>query len=250
MSGEPYLSVVIPAYREELRLGAALEKIEAFRRTRPWTSEVIVVDDGSPDGTARVAGEFMRGKTGYRLIRADKNAGKGAAVRRGMEEATGKYRLFSDADLSTPIEEVEAFFPYLVGRGPVGVRYDVVVGSRRVAGARLEQRQPFHRELSGRIFSLLVHLLVFPGFLDTQCGFKMFTAEAARQIFRRQRITRFAFDVEAMFIALRVLGYKVKEAPVRWMDSPATTVRLFQDSMMMFKELFVIRKNYKDRVYQ
>lgn len=247
MTESIYLSIIVPAFREEQRLLPTLQKIEAYRRIKPWKSEVLIIDDCSPDGTSRVAEAFMAGKTGYRLLRNERNLGKGGSVRRGMLEAEGRFRLFTDADLSTPIEDVDSFFPFLEGAG--GMRYDGVIASRRVEGAKLEQRQPIYRELSGRIFSILVRLLAVPGFFDTQCGFKIFTAEAAQQIFPRQTILGFGFDVEILFIAIRVLAYKVKEAPVRWMDSPATTVRLFQDSTRMFRDLLLIRKNYRENLY-
>lgn len=248
MSDDIHLSIIIPAFREENRLPPTLNAIEAYRRIKPWKSEVLVIDDCSPDGTSRVVEEFMKGKTGYRLLRNEKNLGKGGSVRRGMLEAVGRYRVFTDADNSTPIEDADSFFPFFEGAVD-GTRYEVVIASRRVDGAQLLKRQPLHREASGRIFSLLVHLLAVPGFLDTQCGFKMFTAAAAQEIFRRQTITGFGFDVELLFIAMKVLGYKVKEAPVHWQDSPATTVRLFQDSTRMFSDLLTIRENFKNRLY-
>lgn len=166
-----------------------------------------------------------------------------------MLEARGRFRLFTDADLSTPIEEVDGLLSYLDGTRPEAGRFDIAIASRRVKGARLSQRQPAHRELSGRVFSLLVRALVMPGFLDTQCGFKLFTAAAAEQVFSRQTIPGFGFDVEALYIARRVLGLQIKEAPVRWTDSPATTVRLFHDSLKMFNDLLVIRNNNARGLY-
>jgi len=249
MTDSIHLSIIVPAYREEKRILPTLQKIEAYRRVKPFRSEVIIVDDCSPDGTCRVVEQFMADKTGYRLLRNEKNTGKGGSVRNGMLAAQGTYRLFSDADLSTPIEDADGFFNYFEGAVD-GAKYDVVIGSRRVAGAHLVQRQPLHREASGRIFSLLVRALAVPGFYDTQCGFKMFTAAAAEQIFKRQTIPGFGFDVEILFIALNVLGYKIKEAPVHWEDSPATTVRLFRDSTRMFRDLLTIRKNNEKKIYQ
>ncbi|MBV9079926.1 MAG: glycosyltransferase family 2 protein, partial [Elusimicrobia bacterium] len=207
MSEPVHLSIVIPAFNEAGRLGPTLDAIEAFRRSRRYTSEVIVVDDCSLDGTARLAEMFAAGKDGYRILKNERNLGKGGAVRRGLLEARGAYRLFTDADLSTPIEQVDSFFPFFDGTAD-GTRYDIVIGSRRVRGARLDKRQPIHRESAGRLYSLLVRLLALRGFLDTQCGFKMFTARAAEEVCRRQTVTGFGFDVELLYIAVKVLRLK------------------------------------------
>lgn len=236
MTTPVHLSIIIPAFNEETRLLPTLEAIEAYRISRPFVSEVLVVDDCSIDNTSGVVTRFAEKHDGYRVFRQPFNQGKGAAVRAGMLATTGAYRLFTDADNSTPIEQADSFFPFFDGSAD-GTKYDVVIGSRRVKGARLARRQPPHRELSGRIYSLLVRALVIPGFLDTQCGFKMFSARAADGIFPLQTIPGFGFDIEVIIIAIKRLGYRVKEAPVLWIDSSPSQVRLLRDSVGMFREL-------------
>jgi dolichyl-phosphate beta-glucosyltransferase len=234
--GAPHLSIIVPAYNEAQRILPSLETLAAFIQNQSYKSEVIVVDDCSTDETNEIVREFIARHAHFKLERNEINRGKGASVKRGMQIARGHYRLFSDADLSTPIDEVTKFLS-LIEAGA-----DVIIGSRRVSGARLVKRQPVHREASGRIFSLLVRMVTLGGFLDTQCGFKLFTAHAAEKIFPKMTIERFGFDVEILFIAQR-LGFKIKEAPVTWIDSPASQVRLFRDSIHMFADLFRIRRN-------
>ncbi len=235
MSSAINLSVIIPAYNEEKRIGPTLWKIAAFLSRQSYKSEIIVVDDASFDRTRAVVEDFPTDKVPVRLLTNNKNIGKGAAVRRGMQQAKGAHRLFSDADLSTPIEEVEGFLK-------LSPPYEVVIGSRRVKGSNVAKRQPALREASGRIFSLLVRLFTVRGFIDTQCGFKMFTAKAADEVFKRQTINRFGFDVELIYIAKK-LGFKIKEAPVTWVDSPDTRVRLLRDAPKMFLDLLTIPLN-------
>ncbi len=230
----PTLSIIIPAYNESKRILPTLEKIEKFRQLQSYTTEIIVVDDASTDGTSDVVETFIADKPFFRLVRNEKNIGKGGSVQRGMLLAEGAYRLFSDADMSTPIEEVQKF---------LGLKYvDVVIGSRRVTGAHLAKRQPVLREAAGRIFSVLVRFLVLRGFLDTQCGFKMFTGAVAEKVFRRQTIMRFGFDVEILFVAKKI-GCEIREVGVHWEDSPFTRVHLFRDSTAMFLDLLRIRRN-------
>ena len=237
------LSVIIPAFNEERRILPTLEKVDAYLKGQTYTSEVIIVDDCSTDKTFSVVKEFIAARPTWRLFKNAQNLGKGASVKHGMLAAKGEFRLFSDADLSTPIEEVEKFFPYF-DAGPDGrAAYDVVIGSRRVKGAQVAVRQPFMREAAGRVFSRLVRLLTLRGFVDTQCGFKMFTAQAAENIFFKETINRFGFDVEILYIAIKIFGYRVKEAPVVWMDSIFTRVRLLQDSSRMFVDLLRIPWN-------
>jgi len=241
------LSVVVPAYNEALRILPTLEKIKSFLKKQPYRSEVLVIDDCSTDDTFEVVRARTAAWPNFKLIRNEKNLGKGGSVRRGMMEVTGRHRLFSDADLSTPIEEVRRFLDYVSTDGTHKV--DVVVGSRRITGAHIAVRQPVHREAAGRFFSLLVRLLTLQGVIDTQCGFKLFSREAANQIFRRQTIFGFGFDVEILFIA-KVLGFKVKEAPVVWTDSPHTKVNFWRDSIVMFIDLLRIRWNQVRGLYR
>lgn len=248
-SFKPHLSIIIPAYNEEARILPTLEKIEAFSNDRPYSCEVIIIDDCSKDKTYEIAKKFIENKPTYRLFKNLRNEGKGASVRSGMMAANGKYCLFTDADLSTPIEEAIKFLE--IAKGADGKpKADIVIGSRRVAGANVAQRQPFLREFAGRVFSVLVRLMTLKGFIDTQCGFKLFTLEAAHSIFPIQTISRFGFDVEILFIAVKRFNFNVVEAPVVWYDSPQTKVRFIRDSIRMFLDLFRIRANYWQGAYK
>jgi dolichyl-phosphate beta-glucosyltransferase len=233
----PHLSIIIPAYNESQRILPTLETIKAFIDKQSYSVEVIVVDDCSTDKTRDIVGAFVAGKNNFTLTANTRNLGKGASVKKGMLIARGAFRLFSDADLSTPIDEVHKFFTLLENS------HDIVIGSRRVKGANVVKRQPIYREASGRVFSVLVRLLLMRGFLDTQCGFKMFTATAAQSVFPKLTINGFGFDVEALYIAKEMQGLKIKEAPVSWFDSPNSQVRLWRDATRMFTDLLRIRWN-------
>jgi len=234
--GTPRLSVVIPAYNEESRLGATLERLAEFFGRVAYEVEVVVVDDGSSDGTFELARLFEPKFANLRAIKNERNLGKGGAVKRGMLSAGGAFRLFYDADGSTPIEEVENAWQYLDGG------YDAVIGSRALDPSKLEVPQPFLRRFMGMLFRWMVWVLVVPGFRDTQCGFKIFSARATEAVFKRQRLTGFGFDVELLFLA-RKLGFKVKEMPVVWRDSAFSTVKLPRDGIRMLKEILSIRWN-------
>jgi dolichyl-phosphate beta-glucosyltransferase len=227
---EPALSVVVPALDEEDRLPRTLERIASHLARRGEAYEVIVVDDGSRDRTAARAEA-----AGATVLRNETNRGKGFAVRRGMLAARGARRLMTDADLSTPIEEVDR----------LGARMDegddVVVGSRALPGSRIEVRQPWYRENSGRLFNLFVRALAVPGVRDTQCGFKLFSAAAASDVFSAARLDGFSFDVEALFLA-RKKGYRIAEVPVRWRNDAASRVSLVR-GFLAFPDLLRIRAN-------
>jgi dolichyl-phosphate beta-glucosyltransferase len=227
---EPALSVVVPALDEEDRLPRTLERIASHLARRGEACEVIVVDDGSRDRTAARAQA-----AGATVLRNETNRGKGFAVRRGMLAARGARRLMTDADLSTPIEEVDR----LCARMDEGD--DVVVGSRAVPGSRIEVRQPWYRENSGRLFNLFVRAVAVPGVRDTQCGFKLFSAAAARDVFSAARLDGFSFDVEALFLA-RKKGYRIAEVPVRWRNDAASRVSLVR-GFLAFPDLLRIRAN-------
>jgi len=233
----PRLSVVIPAYNEEKRLGATLERLAEFFAGTEYEAEVIVVDDGSSDGTFDLARSFEPKFSNLRVIRNEQNLGKGGAVKRGMLSANGEFRLFYDADGSTPIEEVENAWRYLEDG------YDVVIGSRALDPSKLEVPQPPHRRLAGALFRWIVWIFVVPGFKDTQCGFKIFSARATEEVFKRQRLSGFGFDVELLFLAKK-LGFRVKEMPVVWRDSVFSTVKLPRDGIRMLLELLQIRWNH------
>lgn len=233
----PWISIVVPAYNEEDRLGATLEAIRAFMDGRYPSYEVIVVDDGSRDGTAQVVRQRQATWPQLRLVSYHPNRGKGHAVAEGVKAARGQYCLFSDADLSTPIEELAHLLPALLEEG-----YAIAIGSRAVPGARLERRQPWLRETMGRIFNLFVQLLATPGLWDTQCGFKAFPTAVGQELLALQRVERFAFDVEFLFLARR-RGYRVKEVPVRWRDSPQSRVKVLRDAPRMLWDVLRIRWN-------
>jgi dolichyl-phosphate beta-glucosyltransferase len=227
---EPALSVVVPALNEEERLPRTLERIASHLGRSPGAWEVLVVDDGSRDRTAARAAA-----AGATVLRNETNRGKGFAVRRGMLAARGARRLMTDADLSTPIEEVDR----LGARMDEG--HDVVVGSRALPGSRIEVRQPWYRENSGRLFNLFVRALAVPGVMDTQCGFKLFSAAAARDVFSSARLDGFSFDVEALFLA-RKKGYRIVEVPVVWRNDAASRVSLLR-GFLAFPDLLRIRAN-------
>lgn len=209
------LSVVIPAYNEELRLPRSLERLRGFLDARGESYEILVADDGSRDATREAA--RAAGGGALRVLAADRNHGKGHAVRRGMLAALGERILMTDADLSTPIEEVVKL------EAALDAGADVAIGSRAVAGARIEVRQGALREAAGRAFNRLVRLLLLPGIQDTQCGFKLWRADAARQAFTPLRLEGFSFDVEALYVARRN-GRRIVEVPIVWRNDAATRV--------------------------
>jgi dolichyl-phosphate beta-glucosyltransferase len=228
------ISVVIPAYNEERRLGPTLKRVSAHLRKRRRRHEILVVDDGSSDGTAALVRGLTRRIPGLRLEGYGGNRGKGAAVRHGVEKAKGDLVLMTDADLSTPIEELDGLEAAL-RRGA-----DIAIGSRALDRSRITVRQPLYRELGGKFFNRLVRLLTVGGIHDTQCGFKLFKSGPAKDLFRRQRVTRFGFDVEALYLA-RKLGYRVAELSVAWENSPETKVRPVRDGLRTFLDLALIR---------
>jgi len=227
---EPALSVVVPALNEEDRLPRTLERIVSHLGRRREGYELVVVDDGSRDRTAERAKA-----AGAIVLRNETNRGKGYAVRRGMLAARGSRRLMTDADLSTPIEELDR----LCARMDEG--HDVVIGSRALPGARIEVRQPWYRENTGRFFNLFVRALAVPGVTDTQCGFKLFSEAAARDVFSSARLDGFSFDVEALFLARRK-GYRIAEVPVVWRNDAASRVSLLR-GFLAFPDLLRIRAN-------
>lgn len=233
------LSIVIPAYNEENRLPQTLRGVlDWLARGNFSFLEVIVVDDGSRDGTARVAEEFAQQNKCLRLARNPGNRGKGYAVRHGMLEAKGEWILYTDADLSSPIGEIEKLC-----RTAREQNAAVAIGSRAVDRSLVEVHQPALRELSGRCFNLVMRMVTGLPFRDTQCGFKLYRADAARQIFSRQKQDGFSFDVEDLLIA-RKLGVRTVEVPVRWANVEGTKVRLSQ-GMKSFLDLVKIRMDHR-----
>ncbi len=234
MNKDIYMSIILPAYNEENRLGPTLTRIGEYLDTKEWTAEIIVVDDGSKDGTVDLVEEWMKKDERIKLVRNPENKGKGFSVRNGMLRAKGRYRLFSDSDLSTPIEELDKLLSY------IGGRIDVTIGSRSIAGSDVQVSQALYRMLMGRIFNLIVRILFQTKMRDTQCGFKLFTRKAAEDVFPKAVVNRFGFDVEVLFLAEK-LGYKVQEVPVVWINSEESKVSAVRDSIGMFIDLFRIR---------
>jgi dolichyl-phosphate beta-glucosyltransferase len=242
-----YLSIIIPAFNEANRIGPSLHKAFQYFATKPYQVEILVVDDGSSDSTVETVKKICAAKPSglahvdCRVIPLGKNSGKGAAVQRGMLEAKGTVRIFTDADFSTPIHEVEKIIP-LIDSG----EYDIVIGSRAAEGRRLvKKHQPWYREAMGRFFNLLVQLLVFRGIRDTQCGFKGFSGDAAALLFSKQKVMNFSFDVEILYLARRN-GYRIKEVAIEWYNDERSTVGALSDSLKMFLELVRIRNLHRD----
>jgi dolichyl-phosphate beta-glucosyltransferase len=229
------LSIIIPAYNEERRLPKTLDRIGAYLNARSWRSEIIVVDDSSSDATANLVASYRDKYPSLRLVSNDRNRGKGFSVRHGILEARGEIVLFTDADLSTPIEEADKLLVALRDN-----HFDAAIGSRAMDRGLIELHQSFFREKAGVMFNLLVRLIIGIRFSDTQCGFKAFRRERTGIIFKHQRIERFGFDPEILFLAKRY-GLRVAEIPVRWSHDSGTKVHVIADGIRMAFELFVVR---------
>lgn len=236
-----FLSIIIPAHNEEHRLPPTLTAVDAFLARQTYTSEIIVVENGSQDLTAVVAEAFAAGHPRVRLIR-EAGRGKGLAVRHGMLAARGQYRFICDADLSMPIEEVAKFLPPQLD----GVA--VAIGSREAPGAR-RYNEPAYRHFQGRVFSNLVKLFALPGFEDTQCGFKCFRADAAEDLFAVQVFDGMSFDVEVLFIAVQ-RGYRIVEVPIDWYFRSESRVHPILDPLRMLRDILVIRRNWARGLYR
>jgi glycosyltransferase involved in cell wall biosynthesis len=234
----PWISIVVPAYNEEVRLKESLGKIDAYLREREVACEIVVVDDGSSDLTADIAVSYASHCVKHcsvRLLRNERNRGKGYSVRRGMLETTGKYALLTDADLSSPIDELPKLEEYVVNRD-----CDIAIGSRDVPGSAVEIHQSWLRENAGKVFNRIVRLSTGLPFWDTQCGFKLFKMDTCKEVFRKQRLERFAFDVEVLYIASK-WGLKTAEVPVVWRHAEGSKVRLFPDAPLTGWDLLKIR---------
>jgi dolichyl-phosphate beta-glucosyltransferase len=234
------LSVVIPAYNEEQRLPATLDRIATYLDAKPWRYEIVVADDGSSDGTPGVVEAAAARNPAIRLLRYTPNRGKGYAMRYGMPRAAGERLLMCDADLSTPIEEIEKLWARL-DDGAV-----IAIGSRALPESNLAVHQPFLREMIGRTFNLVVRIMAVPGIADTQCGFKLFRREAALALFPQMTIDGWCFDVETLYLARR-LGYRIDEVPVTWINSPNTKVNVLRDFRRTVGELLRIRSTWMFR---
>jgi dolichyl-phosphate beta-glucosyltransferase len=232
--GAPSLSIVIPAYDEESRIGGTLSRTFAYLDAELPESEVLVVADGSTDRTEDIVRRLADDEPRLRLLVSRVNCGKGAAVRRGVLESVGRRVLFMDADLATPLSEVA----HLLAALDEG--YDVAIGSRAHRESEIVERQPWARERMGKTFNVFVQALVIRGYWDTQCGFKAFTREAADALFDRLTIERFAFDVELLLLA-RDLGFRVREVPVAWSHVPESKVSPTRDATRMLVDLLRLR---------
>jgi dolichyl-phosphate beta-glucosyltransferase len=236
----PFLSIIIPAYNEQSRLPNTLEQVFHFLEKQSFKSEVIVVENGSTDKTFEVAQKFAEQHKNLRVIHNEER-GKGGAVQRGVREAGGEYVFICDADLSMPVEEIGKFLP------PALKDFDIAIGSREAPGA-VRYNEPYYRHLTGRVFNMLIRLMVLPNLQDTQCGFKCLRAEVARDIFPFQTLTGWAFDVELLYIAYQH-GYRILEIPIDWYFNADSKVRVLRDSWRMFIDLLVIRRNARRGLY-
>jgi len=242
MPKNTYLSVVIPAFNEVSRLPGTLREVGEYLAGQPYDSEVLVVDDGSTDGTADAVRNRSAVSSVQLLQHQDgANHGKGAAVRLGMMQARGAFRLTMDADNSTALDQIIGLWPWF-DQG-----YDIAIGSRRAPGARIEVHQPWIKEWAGHLGNVLIRALVVPGIADTQAGFKMFTSRAAQAVFPRQTIDRWGFDIEILAIA-RQLGYLIREVPIVWHNTPGSKVRM-GSYLNVLADVWRIRRNIKSGSY-
>ena len=232
----PKYSIVIPAFNERARIPATLDAVLGCIRAHQWDAEVIVVNDGSTDSTAQIVRDIAATAPELRLLENPGNHGKGYSVRNGVLNALGDVVLFTDSDLSAPIEEADRLFAAIADGA------DIAIGSRWLESGRQTHRQPLYRQFFGRCFNSVTRLVMGLPFVDTQCGFKAFTRAAAQTVFQLQTIERWGFDPEILFIALK-RGFTVKEVPVSWAHDARTRMSYLKDGMQMLKELAIIRWN-------
>lgn len=229
----PSISVIIPAYNEAERLPRSLKTVQDFLNSKNLSYEIIVVDDGSRDRTAESAKNSLMGIQ-HLILSNENNRGKGYCVRKGMLAASGKYLLFTDADLSTPIHELDRVLPHLEDG------YDIVIGSRAAKDPAVKREMLWYREVMGRAYNLFAQLILFPGITDSQCGFKCFKHDVARDLFSKQKLDGFSFDGEILYLA-RKKGYRIRELAVHWFQAPKSKVKIISDSFRMFFELVKIK---------
>lgn len=229
------ISIVIPAYNEKKRIEGSLAETCAYMNDFGMEYEIIVIDDGSSDGTGRIVERIAKDVRNVRLVRYDKNRGKGHALRTGVLVTKGDFVLVMDADLSTPMDELRKLMPYLSDG-----EFDIAIGSRALALSDIIKKQPWWRRGMGKTFNKIVKALVIGGFSDTQCGFKLFKGESARSLFGEAKIDRFAYDVEILALATKK-EYRIKEVPIRWINSPESRVDPVKDSLQMLADLVRIR---------
>jgi dolichyl-phosphate beta-glucosyltransferase len=232
----PKYSIVIPAYNESARIPGTLRSVVECVRANAWPAEIIVVDDGSKDATAQVVRAFAAGASEIRLIQNPGNRGKGYSVRNGLLQALGEIVMFTDADLSAPIEEAERLFAAIADGA------DIAIGSRWLERTRQTIRQPLYRQFFGRCFNGVTRAVMGLPFADTQCGFKAFTRTAAQTVFQLQTIDRWGFDPEILFIALK-RGYRIEEVPVSWAHDERSRMSYLKDGMRMLEDIAIVRWN-------
>jgi glycosyltransferase involved in cell wall biosynthesis len=231
---KPFLSIVIPAHNEEMRLPRTLEQVFAFLAGQGYEAEVVVAENGSTDRTLQVAQAYAAQHPALHVLQID-GRGKGLAVREGMLAASGEYRFICDADLSMPIEELSKFLP------PALDGFDIAIGSREAPGS-VRYNEPPYRHWGGRAINLAIRLLILPGLQDTQCGFKCFTSRAAQQLFPLQTLTGWSFDIELLYMARRQ-GMRVREVPINWYYDPDTKIRAVRDAINMLRDILRIHQN-------
>lgn len=229
-----FLSIIVPAYNEQDRIVPSLERIESYLKTLAKPFEIIVVDDGSSDDTLNIVNGIAASSPAMRIVTYKPNHGKGYAVRQGVAASKGKYVAFSDADLSAPIEEIEKLFKAVVSGT------DVAIGSRAAKGAVIPKHQPLYRELGGKALNLMIRALAVRGIHDTQCGFKLFRGDVAREIFAKCFLDGWGFDVEVLYLACRS-GYKVTEVPVKWSHSEGSKIHPFSAALKVMEDLMRMR---------
>ncbi len=236
-----YISLIIPAYNEEMRIGKTLQDVHSYLSENYPKFEIIVVDDGSNDGTSDTIFNFMEKSKNVQLVKNETNRGKGYSVKKGVLTSSGEIVVFSDADQSVPIYELPKFIN-LIKEGT-----DIVIASRAFPNSSVLRRQAIWRQTMGKVFNIFVRMAVFRGIKDTQCGFKCFKRESALDLFGRQKINGFAFDVEILYLA-RSRGYSIEQIPVTWINSPKSKVDPLYDSIAMLKDLFAIKHLHRGEV--
>jgi glycosyltransferase involved in cell wall biosynthesis len=235
----PFLSIVIPAHNEQNRLPGTLEQIFHFLEQQTFTSEVIVVENGSTDQTYQLAQQFAKQHANMRVLQSSK--GKGAAVQHGMLNAKGEYRFMCDADLSMPVQEIVKFIP------PKLQDFDIAIASREAKGA-VRYNEPAYRHWGGRGINFIIQILILPGLNDTQCGFKCFRAEVAEDVFKRQTLLGWSFDIELLYVARR-RGYRILEIPIHWYHFADSKVNALRDAVRMIQDIFHIHANARRGTY-
>jgi dolichyl-phosphate beta-glucosyltransferase len=238
---EPFLSIIIPAHNEERRLPETMEQVARFAASQSFITEVIIVENASKDRTLEVANTYANNHPGLVRIIHEELPGKGRAVQKGMLAARGSYRFFADADFSMPVNEVLRFIP-------PAVDVPIAIASREAPGA-IRYNEPYYRHITGRVFNNLIRMLILPALHDTQCGFKMFRADATVDMFSRQKLMGWSFDVELLYIA-SMHNYPILEIPIPWYFNPESKINVFRDSWKMFLDLLNIRRNGRQGLYE